>query len=81
MYSETSSGRRESDIAIGKQAVPWAPAERRVMVSGSGALVLPPKTPAIIELATESNQTHLPFLQQWLVFSGAESKPNRCIVV
>ena len=48
MYSETSSGRRESDIAIGsrKQAVPLAPAERRVMISGPSAWVLPPKTPA-----------------------------------
>ena len=48
MYSETSGGRRESDIAIGsrKQTVPLAPAKSRIMVSGSSAWVLPPKTPA-----------------------------------
>ena len=81
MYSETSSGRRESDIAIGsrKQAVLW---RRPRDASWSPSRALEFYRPRLLQqLATESNQTHLPFLQQWLVFSGAESKPNRRIVV
>ena len=81
MYSETSSGRRESDIAIGsrKQAVPLARPRDASWPPGRALEFYRPRL--LQQLAAKSNQIHLPFLQQWLVFSGAESKPSRCIVV